>query len=134
MNNDNLPEDFANILHERSRQSAVQQRNLLILLSSGSIAVFFHTLTKNITPPLTLFEKQLIFISLFFMCLCVFSGIISFHSDAKRNYYWAKAINSTEPDIITELKEKRDFWRKIYSRTQEGMTFGFVFGIFSAIG
>ncbi|KPA09826.1 hypothetical protein MHK_009968, partial [Candidatus Magnetomorum sp. HK-1] len=66
--------DLNQIYHDRARESGVELRKLIISLSSGAIAVFFLVLTKEVKPPLTLFQQKLLFLTVCSFGLSIFGG------------------------------------------------------------
>lgn len=120
-------------LHKRATSLAHKQRDLQIFISAGCIALYFNLLTRTISPPLTPYETVSTIFALLGVSICMLSGILSIHADARRNWYWAmllKCETNESKDIYTT---KRAFWRRFHMKTQEGMTFGLFFGVIFSV-
>jgi hypothetical protein len=120
-------------LHKRATSLAHKQRDLQILISAGCIALYFNLLTQKISPTLTPYETVSIIFALLGMSLCMLSGILSIHADARRNWYWAMLLKCEESESKDTYKSKRSFWRRFHMKTQEGMTIGLFFGVIFSV-
>ena len=120
-------------LYERSRESASELRKLLVSLSTGVVAVCFIALTADIAPPLTNIQKITLGITIVLMGLCAASGLVQWRADVKRNYYWAKALES-EGNEKRDFYAERDNWLKIRRHSGQIMRSCFVVGVVLAVG
>jgi hypothetical protein len=83
-------------LHERAREAAMQQRQLLITLSTACLAVFFVTLTGTDASKFGATERMYARAGLAGMGLSVFGGVIALFADARRNYNQARHLQAEE--------------------------------------
>jgi len=128
-----MGEGFPQILHDRSRDVGQDLFKLLLSLSTGILAVYFFALTAEVKPLLTSSQRAAALIGLAFLSLAVFSGLISLHSDSRRNYFWASALQATDKERRGRLYKQRDFWMKIELRTYLLLVIGFVGGVVSSV-
>ena len=90
----------AEALHERARESALQQRQLLITLATACLAVFFVTITGVDAGKLDATQRIYARLGLIGMAFSVFGGVIALFSDARRNYNQARQIQASEKQEI----------------------------------
>jgi hypothetical protein len=124
---------FPQILHDRSRNTGNELFRLLISLSTGTLGIYFFALTTEAKPPLTELQQVIALLALSFMAIAVLSGIVSMHSDSRRNYYWACALQPSDKDKKNSLYKKRDLWIKWEYRTFLFLATGFCGGILSTL-
>lgn len=122
-----------NELHKRATFLAHKQRDLQILIAAGCIALYFNTLTRMVSPPLTPYETVLTILALLSMSICLLSGIVSIHADARRNWYWAMLLKCETNESRDIYETKRAFWRRLHMKTQEGMTIGLFMGVIFSV-
>jgi len=101
---------FPQVLHDRARTAAEELHKLLLTLSTGAVGVFFIALTTKIEPSLTELQKACMLGALVLMGVAVAAGIVSWHADAQRNYFWAIALQKGEK----EEKQKTFKMREMY--------------------
>ena len=94
-------------LHERARAGVAEQRRLLVSLATGSIAVFFLSLTSEIKPELTKTQKGAITLALLFMSLAVAAGLRSWQHESQWSYCWAKELGAEESGERKVLNARR---------------------------
>ncbi len=127
-----MPDPDADILHERARESASEQRRALVSLSTGGVAVFVLALTAENKPALSVFQQIAVSLSLLLLSGAVLSGLLAWRFDAQRNYFWALAIQSTNP----VLKEQNDALKRAYyaglKRMNGALSVLFALGILAA--
>ena len=99
---------FPQILHDRARTAAVELHKLLLSLSTGAVAVFFIAITTKIEPVLTFCQRVCLLLGLLSMGFAVLEGIISWHADSQRNYFWALSLQKEEKEEKKENYKKRD--------------------------
>lgn len=127
------PRGFSDELHARSRTAAAEQRRLLTALSTGTIAVFFLALTTRIEPALTPLQSVVVAVSLALMGVAVLAGILSWHADAKRNYYWARLEGGESRERKPELAARRRRWDIAFYISTWMLVLGFVLGVVGAV-
>lgn len=105
-------QDFADVLHERSRQSAFEYRTLLTSLSTGALAVFFLALTTKIEPELTQLQLMTLSGAVLSMAVTTIAGLYCWHADARRNYFWAKVEEGKQKSGGSEFDTFAKDWKK----------------------
>jgi hypothetical protein len=138
LNEDNEAEDrrgegFPQILHDRARKSAEQLHRLLVSLSTGAIAIYFLALTTKTEPALSLSQKVAVLASLLAMASAVLGGIRGWYADARRNYFWACALQATDELERRSLFEQRDRWIKKRHINIRILGISFVTGVLGSI-
>ena len=100
---------FPQTLHDRSREAGTELQRLLISLATGSLAAYFLALTAS-DSDLTLWQQIAALSGVLFMGISVLSGVLSWHADSRRNYFWASALQAEESKTRTALYRSRDRW------------------------
>ena len=117
------------VYHDRARESSVELRKLTVSLSTGAIAVFFLVLTKEVKPPLTLFQQQLLFFTVCSFGFSIFGGILSWWAYGSRFYFMALINDKSDLMTSSDIKcAKR--WSFIRRISDIIVIFSFSSGIF----
>jgi hypothetical protein len=130
---DHRGEGFPQLLHDRARTAAEELHRLLLSLSTAAVGVFFLALISKADPPLTQIQKASVLIALFAMAGAAFSGIASWYSDCRRNYFWAMALQSDEKKSRTQLYQQRDRWLRWERFTARCLIALFIFGVLASM-
>jgi hypothetical protein len=80
----------AQLLFDRSRDSAFNLLKLLVALSTAGVAGYFATLTRISDPKLTESERNVALVALSCMVASVFAGLIGWGFDARFYERWAQ--------------------------------------------
>src|SRR5688572_24826617 len=126
-------QEFADTLHERSRDSAFEYRKLLTSLSTGSLALFFLALTTEVRPPLTEIQVATLSIAVLCMATATFSGLYCWHADATRNYFWARVEEGKQRSGGPEFDTLAKTWKRRLERATTALKYAFAAGIASSV-
>ncbi len=118
-------------LHDRVRESVSEQRKLLTSLSTGSIGVFLISLTGK--SEFSGFQKWAMGFALVFMSLSLFAGIISWHTDAKRNYFWARELLEKGERNKKRFCKSKKHWSIVSQISSLLLRTFFILGIISVV-
>jgi hypothetical protein len=123
-------EGFPQILHDRSRSQGSELHRFLLSLSTGTLAVYFLALTGEAKPPLTFPQRRTAIAGLACVALAVASGLLGMYADARRNYFWASALQRKENrQERSFLYKRRDQWLKTERISDVILTVSFMIGI-----
>jgi hypothetical protein len=101
-------------------------------ISTGSLGVFFVSLTQKVDPPLNSHERFFLLVSLVTMFVASVASIASWFADARAHASRAKAIEAKdESSRATALKEK-EYWLRAETRTARVYLVAIIPGLLSA--
>jgi len=126
-------QEFADRLHQRSREAAAEHRKVLTSMATGSLAVFFVALTTKIEPSLTCMQTVTVSFALGFMATAVFLGVFTWYADAQRNFFWAKVEEGKQKSGGPEFDTLSKKWRKRLYLADKFLIVAFLFGITSSV-
>jgi hypothetical protein len=130
---DQRGQGFPQILHDRARGAAEELHRLLISLSTAGVGVFFVSLTGKTEPQLTLVQRVSVLVALLTMAGAALSGIVSWYSDCRRNYFWASALMAKERAERSKLYRQREHWLKLAHGAARCLLALFVVGILASM-
>jgi len=105
-------EGFAQILHDRARESSQQLHKLLLSFSIGLLAVYFVALTATDDAAKPGVQTISAIAGLGAMGVAVFAGLLGLYADMKRNYFRASALQAKDTRHCDERYRSRDRWRR----------------------
>ncbi len=120
---------FPQILHDRSRDAGRELHKLLLSLSTGSLGVYFFALTTRVEPVLTPRQQWTVMSGMTAMGLATLSGIMDLYADSRRNFFWARALQSEDRKERAGFYKQRDRWWKIERAFGWVLTWTFFAGI-----
>ncbi len=123
---------FPQAIHDRSRSAAEELHKLLLSLATGTLAVYFVALTAT-DSELTRAQKLAAGCALIAMATSVLSGMSGWYADARRNYYWASAMQAHEKSSRSRLYKARDRWLYAERRLAKLLGASFAVGIISSV-
>ena len=123
----------ARLLHDRARESASELRRLLLGLASGGVGVTYLSLSGSSTPPLTVLQRVFAASGLVLLAGCVLAGVIQWRADVKRNYAWARALE-TEGKESAGWDAARQRWVGVRRRAGRALRLTFVLGMLGMVG
>ncbi|MBI5683880.1 MAG: hypothetical protein HZC54_02245 [Verrucomicrobia bacterium] len=103
--------------HDRARQAAIEQRQLLLTLSTACLAVFFVTLTGDNAVKLSLLQRIFARSGLLGMGVSIFAGVICVFADARRCYNLARhlqAESKSEDELATAFFARYQLYLRVY--------------------
>ncbi len=119
-------------LYNRAREAGAENRKLLVSLSTGSLAFLFVGLTQQSPPDLTGFQKTVICFGLACFSVSIFCGVSAFQLDARRNYAWARELQSQNESEREKFRQERHAWRKLLKLCALALHVFFLLGIAAA--
>lgn len=122
-------QEFADTLHQRSRESAFEYRKLLTSLATGSLALFFLALTTEVRPELTRLQVATLVGAVLCMAVSIFSGMYCWHADATRNYYWGMVEEGKQRSGGPEFDTMAKTWKRRLERASKFLKYAFATGI-----
>lgn len=104
--------DLKAVLHERARESSVEQRKLLISLSTASLGAYFLALTVEVKPALLTTQKTAICIGAVLLFAAMIAGLFAWQADAQRNYVWARALEVKDDEKRKPFIAAKNKWAR----------------------
>ncbi len=126
-------EGFPQILHDRSRAAGTELHKLLVSLSTGTLAIYFLSLTGEAKPPLTHNQKIAAVTSLLCVASSATFGIISMYADVRRYYFWASALQSVDKEERRAFYRRRNIWTARDRLLAPAMGLLFMLGMLSSL-
>lgn len=126
-------EGFAQILHDRARESSQQLHKLLLSYSTGLLAVYFIALTATDDAAKPGVQTISAIAGLIATGLAVLTGLIGLYADMKRNYFRASALQAKDKQRRDKLFHARDCWLLRQRLSIRSLNVFFVFGITSSV-
>ena len=126
-------ERFAQILHNRARESSQQLHKLLLSFSAGLLAVFFVALTATEDAAKPGVQTISAIAGLSAMGIAVLAGLFAFYADMKRNYFRASALQTKDKLRRDELYNSRDRWLKCQRLSILALNSFFLIGVISSL-
>lgn len=126
-------ERFAQILHERARESSQQLHKLLLSFSIGLLAVFFLALTATEDAAKPGVQTISAIAGLSAMGIAVLVGLFAFYADMKRNYFRASALQTKDKLRRDELYNSRDRWLRCQRLSILALNSFFLIGVISSL-
>jgi Na+-transporting methylmalonyl-CoA/oxaloacetate decarboxylase gamma subunit len=120
-------------LHDRAREASLEQRKLLISLSTACLGAYFFALTVKVDPVLPYSQKVVLGIGAVFLFVAVLAGLIAWQSDAQRNYFWARGIQATTSEKRSPFLEKKNRWAKRMEASMSVLRYAFALGVFAGV-
>ena len=121
-------------LHDRARSAAEDLHKILLLLSSGGMAVLFIAFTEETNTPPSMAEQLVGLLAISSMAVAALSGIAYRYADCRRDYLWASALEVNEKNKRSHFYKQRDRWVLIARTSSQFLITFFVVGILSAVG
>lgn len=125
-------EGFPQILHDRARGAGEELVKLVISLSTAIFSVHFFSITTSLNK-YTSNQKLAIIIAIICMGLSIFAGIITWYADARKNFFWATALQKTDKSSKTKYYKLRDKWLWITRLNTIVFATAFTSGIVSSV-
>jgi hypothetical protein len=97
-------------IRDRARASALEVQRLAIILPTGMLALFFHTLTVEEKPPLTGAQTAFVLCGALAMAVAAGCGMFSWFADSKWNNHWARALSSDGEERSRHYRS-RERWK-----------------------
>ena len=126
-------ERFAQILHNRARESSQQLHKLLLSFSIGLLAVFFVALTATEDAAKPGVQTISAIAGLSAMGIAVLAGLFAFYADMKRNYFQASALQTKDKLRRDEFYNSRDRWLRCQRLSILALNSFFLIGVISSL-
>ena len=120
---------FPQVVHDRCRTAAEELHKLLISLATGALGVYFIVLKSSVVPALTPAQRWVAIGGLFGLSIALACGIAAWFADARRNFYWASAMQAVGKEEKRQLYKLRDKWLSIKDSTVATLGISFALGI-----
>jgi hypothetical protein len=117
-----LGEGFPQIVHDRARRAAEELHKLFISLSTAANGVYFIALTGKIEPPLSKAQRLCTVVALLAMAGALGCGLLAWYADARRNFFWASAMQA-------EGRKRKELLQAAGSMARRQRRISGVFGI-----
>ncbi|TWU15045.1 hypothetical protein [Allorhodopirellula heiligendammensis] len=124
---------FQDQLHNRAREASLEQRKLLVSLSTACLGAYFFALTVKVDPMLLYSQKVVLGIGAVFLFIAVLAGLIAWQSDAQRNYFWARGLQATTTEKRSPFFEKKNRWAKRMEKSMRVLRYSFALGVFAGV-
>lgn len=124
---------FAQVLHDRSRESGTELHKHLLSLSTGTLAVYFLALTARTDPPLSLAQRIVVLVALVAVGIASLSAMVALYADSRRYFYWAFAVQAPTKQEKIEGYRARAKWMKVRRAAINTLGMSFASGIILSI-
>lgn len=126
-------EGYAQILHDRARESTLELRKLLISLSTGVIAIYFLSLTGQDNSTLSLMAKIWSGLSLILMGFSTLSGLLFWYANSVSNYAGGSARQAEKKEKQKRFSRMHKRWQTIQNLASFMQMWSFALGIIFSV-
>lgn len=120
-------------LHERAREASVEQRKLLISLSTAGLGAYFVALTVKVDPPLLQTQQWTLCGGALLLFVSTVVGIFAWQADAQRNYFWARGLSATTDEKRKPFITTKNKWTLRLELSMRMLRYSFAGGILAGV-